>query len=143
MNLIPPKVRLIFRRCLTVSHQIYVFAVFFKGRTEKRTPNSRKNTQTIVKIIILGPPGILNRIYPKWTQARQNRPWVPHAGEQDDGSLHKLPQITPSYPFHVTWPRVQHHMRCPSPDDSVRFYQHELTPASSPKIDVTRKGYMA
>ena len=23
----------------------------------------------------------------------QNRPWVPHAGGQDDGSLHKLPQI--------------------------------------------------
>ena len=22
----------------------------------------------------------------------QNRPWVPHAGGQDDGSLHKLPQ---------------------------------------------------
>ena len=25
--------------------------------------------------------------------ARQNRPWVPHAGGQDDGGLHKLPQI--------------------------------------------------
>ena len=23
----------------------------------------------------------------------QNPPWVPHAGGQDDGSLHKLPQI--------------------------------------------------
>ena len=23
----------------------------------------------------------------------QNRPWVPHAGGQDDGSLNKLPQI--------------------------------------------------
>ena len=23
----------------------------------------------------------------------QNRPWVPHAGGQDYGSLHKLPQI--------------------------------------------------
>ena len=27
------------------------------------------------------------------SHSRQNRPWVPHAGEQDDGSLHKLPQI--------------------------------------------------
>ena len=26
--------------------------------------------------------------------AVQNRPWVPHAGGQDDGSLHKLPQTT-------------------------------------------------
>ena len=24
----------------------------------------------------------------------QNRPWVPHAGGQDDGSLHKLPQTS-------------------------------------------------
>ena len=26
----------------------------------------------------------------------QNRPWVPHAGGQDYGSLHKLPQTTSS-----------------------------------------------
>ena len=31
---------------------------------------------------------------PKTQHPAQNRPWVPHAGGQDDGSLHKLPQIT-------------------------------------------------
>ena len=30
---------------------------------------------------------------PETQHAVQNRPWVPHAGGQDDGSLHKLPQI--------------------------------------------------
>ena len=29
----------------------------------------------------------------KRSQAGQNRPWVSHAGGQDEGSLHKLPQI--------------------------------------------------
>ena len=28
------------------------------------------------------------------SQTWQNRPWVPHAGKQDDGSLHNPPQIT-------------------------------------------------
>ena len=45
---------------------------------------------------------MLNRIYqtlpdlpdpPETQHPVQNRPWVPHAGSQDDGSLHKLPQI--------------------------------------------------
>ena len=47
-----------------------------------------------------GSPGILKRIWnlvrnlPAETQpAEKNRPWVPHAGGQDDGSLHKLPQM--------------------------------------------------
>ena len=45
------------------------------------------------------PHGILHRIFrifsdPAETEHPvQNRPWVPHAGGQDDGSLHKLPQI--------------------------------------------------
>ena len=44
-------------------------------------------------------PGTLQRIYyfpadlPEMGTAAQNRPWVPHAGGQDDGSLNKLPQI--------------------------------------------------
>ena len=56
---------------------------------------------------IFEPPGILKRIYRicrirrKRSQARQNRPWVPHAGGQDDGSLHKLPQMSPKGPISV------------------------------------------
>ena len=46
---------------------------------------TRKRINTIKRI---------KRINRKWTQARQNRAWVPHAGERDDGSLHKLPQIS-------------------------------------------------
>ena len=59
-----------------------------------------------VKIIelssILWPHGILNRIFsdpPETQHFGQNRPWVPHAGGQDDGSLHKLPQTIPLPPF--------------------------------------------
>ena len=33
---------------------------------------------------------------PEVSHSRQNRPWVPHAGGQDDGSLHKLPQTNGS-----------------------------------------------
>ena len=32
------------------------------------------------------------RAWPAHPGQGQNRPWVPHAGEQDDGSLHKLLQ---------------------------------------------------
>ena len=45
------------------------------------------------------PRGILHRICyfppdpPETQHPVQNRPWVPHAGGQDYGSLHKLPQI--------------------------------------------------
>ena len=40
------------------------------------------------------PPDPLDPADPAETQhAVRNRPWVPHAGGQDDGSLHKLPQI--------------------------------------------------
>ena len=35
---------------------------------------------------------------PKTQHPVQNRPWVPHAGGQDYGSLHKLPQIIPNKP---------------------------------------------
>ena len=35
----------------------------------------------------------IQQIHQKRSQARQNRPWVPHAGGQDDGSLHELPQL--------------------------------------------------
>ena len=47
------------------------------------------------------PPGILHRIQqiyyfpadlPETHPAVWNRPWVPHAGGQDDGSLHKPAQ---------------------------------------------------
>ena len=31
----------------------------------------------------------------------RNRPWVPHAGGQDYGSLHKLPQITLCNSYHI------------------------------------------
>ena len=47
------------------------------------------------------PHGTLQRIRrirsdpPETQHPVQNRPWVPHAGGQDDGSLHKLPQIIP------------------------------------------------
>ena len=33
---------------------------------------------------------------PETQHAVQNRPWVPHARRQDDGSLHKLLQISPN-----------------------------------------------
>ena len=55
-----------------------------------------KSAKIIVLSSIFGPHGTLNRIFsnPAETQHfRQNRPWVPHAGGQDDGSLHKLPQM--------------------------------------------------
>ena len=41
------------------------------------------------------PHGILGRIFripPETQHPVQNRPWVPHAGGQDYGSLNKLPQ---------------------------------------------------
>ena len=51
-----------------------------------------KSAKIIVLYSIFGPRGTLNRIHYKPQHAGQNRPWVPHAGGQDDGSLHKLPQ---------------------------------------------------
>ena len=40
----------------------------------------------------------------------RNQPWVPHAGGQDDGSLHKLPQINPSFwiAFQIAFPMLPH-----------------------------------
>ena len=64
-----------------------------------------KSAEIIVLYSIFGPPGILHRIHrihyfppdPAETgHSQQNGPWVPHAGEQDDGSLHKLLQNMPS-----------------------------------------------
>ena len=58
-----------------------------------------KSAEILVLSSIFGPPGILQRIHrihyfpPETGHSQQNGPWVPHAGEQDDGSLHKLPQI--------------------------------------------------
>ena len=54
-----------------------------------------KSAKIIVLYSLFGPPGILKRIQLirriqliqlKRSQAVQNRPWVPHAGGQDDGS---------------------------------------------------------
>ena len=58
-----------------------------------------KSAKFVILSSIFEPPGTLHRIcriqriHRKWTQAWQNRPWVPRAWEQDDGSLHKVPQI--------------------------------------------------
>ena len=61
-----------------------------------------KSAEILVLSSIFGPPGTLQRIHyfpadppdpPETGHSQQNRPWVPHAGEQDDGSLHKLLQI--------------------------------------------------
>ena len=45
----------------------------------------------------LGTLNRLNYFEAETHPAEQNRPWVPHAGGQDDGSLHKLPQIIPPH----------------------------------------------
>ena len=42
----------------------------------------------------LGTLNRLNYFEAETHPAEQNRPWVPHAGGQDDGSLHKLPQTS-------------------------------------------------
>ena len=67
---------------------------------QKMTPHfPGKSAEIVILSSILWPHGILKRIprfpvFPAETQhAVRNRPWVPHAGGQDDGSLHKLPQI--------------------------------------------------
>ena len=61
-----------------------------------------KSVEILELSLIFGLPGTLNRIHyfppdpadpPETRHSQQNRPWVPHAGEQDDGSLHKLPQM--------------------------------------------------
>ena len=38
----------------------------------------------------------------------RNRPWVPHAGGQDDGSLHKLPQIIRVHGSSISLRRVDY-----------------------------------
>ena len=62
-----------------------------------------KSAEILVLSSIFGPPGTLQRIQrihyfppdpPETGHSQQNGPWVPHAGEQDDGSLHKLPQTS-------------------------------------------------
>ena len=73
-----------------------IFLRFFKGLIEKWIPNSGKKLQKHCK----------NRHFrasrssaadpadpPETQHPVQNRPWVPHAGGQDYGSLRKLPQI--------------------------------------------------
>ena len=61
-----------------------------------------KSAEIIVLSSIFGLPGILRRIRrirrihyfpPETHPGQQNRPWVLHAGGQDDGSLNKLPQM--------------------------------------------------
>ena len=69
---------------------------FLKVRLKTGSQFPAKNAKIVILSFIFGPPGVLHRIYRifrKWSQAWQNRPWVPRAWEQDDGSLHKLPQI--------------------------------------------------
>ena len=41
-------------------------------------------------ILFSNPPDLPDLLQ---SSGNANRPWVPHAGGQDDGSLHKLPQI--------------------------------------------------
>ena len=67
-----------------------------------------KSAEIIVLYSIFGP--LVNRIHyfppdpllstdlAETQHAVQNRPWVPHAGGQDDGSLHKLPQTSVTCP---------------------------------------------
>ena len=62
-----------------------------------------KSAEILELSSIFGLPGILHRIHrihyfppdpPETRHSQQNGPWVPHAEEQDDGSLHKLLQIS-------------------------------------------------
>ena len=52
-----------------------------------------KTARGVVRNERLGTLNRLNYFEAETHPAEQNRPWVPHAGGQDDGSLHKLPQI--------------------------------------------------
>ena len=67
-----------------------------------RSPIPGKSAKSAVVFAFWEPHGIPKRIHsrkrkkrqtPKTQHPVQNRPWVPHAGGQDYGSLHKLPQI--------------------------------------------------
>ena len=57
-----------------------------------------KSCKIVVLYLLFELPGVLYRIFPdqadqaEMSHSRQNRPWVLHAGGQDDGSLDKLPQ---------------------------------------------------
>ena len=83
---------------------ILIFLRFFKDKVKNSSPIPAKSAEIIVLSLILWPHGTLHRIhyfpllsttfhyFPAETQhAVQNRPWVPHAGGQDDGSLTQTP----------------------------------------------------
>ena len=75
---------------------ILIFLGFFKVRVKNSSPIPAKSDEIIVLSFILWPHGTLRNSEPdpaETQHAVRNRPWVPHAGGQDDGSLHKLPQI--------------------------------------------------
>ena len=67
-------------------------------------PNFLKNLQNTLCFLSKNEPHeILNRIFSfeafeaETQHLVQNRPWVPHARGQDDGSLHKFLQIIPRW----------------------------------------------
>merc|ERR1711893_481819 len=65
-------------------------------KTQKWVPNSGEKCQKYCKIkhVVASRNSAADPPDPPETQHPvRNRPWVPHAGGQDDGSLHKLPQI--------------------------------------------------
>ena len=91
-----------------------IFLMFFDGWSQKpcfslcflrvdpkmRPHFGAKGAKIAVLYSLFGPLGVLSRIQrihyfsAEMSHSRQNRPWVPHAGGQDDGSLRKLPQIS-------------------------------------------------
>ena len=64
-------------------------AHFFQAKLKLGPHFPAKCAKTIGLLLFFKPPGVLHRIQriqPKRSQAVQNRPWVPHARGQDDGS---------------------------------------------------------
>ena len=67
-------------------------AHFFQAKLKLGPHFPAKCAKTVGLLLFFKPPGILQRIQliqlikRKRSQAVQNRPWVPHAGGQDDGS---------------------------------------------------------
>ena len=77
-------------RVATSRPRIYVTVA---RRDSRFAPSSRETARNNFAQIRSNPPDPADPADPPETQHPvQNRPWVPHAGGQDYGSLHKLPQ---------------------------------------------------
>ena len=85
---------------------------YFPGNRSQFSGQKCQNHCTVVHFVASrnsepdppDPPDPADPADPAETQHfRQNRPWVPHAGGQDDGSLHKLPNYNMCniYIFHT------------------------------------------